>query len=352
MKTITATVRVTLYPACSPLMAVSSDGSDAQGELAGPCGISAQVVTDFTDQVNAIWNNGLMYHCYLVVVNVDVTVDQTGTRSGTPGDRLMVAVDQTPVNVRGHVHSAPAQPGWTWNGNTTQDVFVPVNSADQPTTVAWPATIGPGQPLYTFAHDVGHMLGLDDSYEYVPDANGNSVRQLRAGAVDDLMAGSQNTTVDPSTVDRLVERTGALPPDEVKCDYKIDQMIDWWHISSLKCGGPTGQWDLHVDGVRDLGGASLALTGEGAVTLSRGPTSFTGPWGAQYAIDLVGVPHAIGGQDGTVLGNGELAAGALALLATAAQGSFFAQTPAASLSGAAGNPAKDLLLQVTNGSFC
>jgi hypothetical protein len=130
-------------------------------------------------------------------------------------------------------------------------------------------------------------------------------------------------------------------------------MVDWWHIESTKCGTPLGQWDIAVSGIRELGGGGrLILTGDGAVTLSAGPASLVGPWGAQYGIDLAGVPSSIAGQDGTVVGNGELIGDTLTLLAITAEGSFFAQTPSAALSGAAGNPARDLILTVTNGVFC
>jgi hypothetical protein len=352
LKTITATVRLTLYPACSPRMATSFRGFDAQGEMAGPCVITQAIVDDITNQVTSLWNTGHTYRCYLVIVKVEITVDPGGTRFATPADRVMIAIDQTATNVRAHVHGAPHQPGHTWNGNGVLDRFVPINSSDQPTTFAWPSDLGTGEPFSLYAHEVGHILGLDDAYEYVTDANGNRVRQLRAGAVDDLMASSHNTFIDQTTIDRLVERSGALPPSEVKCDYKIDTMISWYHFESLKCGGPIGDWDIHVSGVFNLGGGNLVLTGDGRVTLARAPASFTGPWGAQYAIRLEGVPAAIGGQDGTVIGTGELAQGQLALLATTAEGTFFAQTPALALGGAAGDPAKDLLLPVENGQFC
>lgn len=352
LKIITATVRLTLYPACSPRVATSFRGFDAQGEMGGPCQVSQAVVDDIVNQVNALWNTGHTYRCYLLVVKVEITVDPGGSSFSTPGDRVMVAIDQTATNVRAHVHGAPNQPGHTWDGNRTEDRFVPINSSDQPTTFAWPSDIGTGEPFSIYAHEVGHILGLDDAYEYVTDANGQRVRQLRPGAVDDLMASSHNTWIDQSTIDRLVERSGVLPPSEVACDYKIDHMVGWYHFESLKCGGPLGDWDITVSGVYDLGGGALVLSGGGRVTLARAPTSFTGPWGAQYAIRLQGVPASIGGQDGTVVGTGELAQSQLALLATTAEGTFFGRNPYAAVGGQADNPAKDLLLPVLNGQFC
>lgn len=128
-------------------------------------------------------------------------------------------------------------------------------------------------------------------------------------------------------------------------------MVDWMRFTSLKCGGAAGQWNLVAEGVRDLGGGLLVLSGTGAVTLSGGPGNPTGSWGMNYAIRLEGVPALIGGQDGHAAGSGELANGSLVLLATMAEGTFFAQSPALALGGAI-NPAKDLVLPVQNGAFC
>ena len=127
-------------------------------------------------------------------------------------------------------------------------------------------------------------------------------------------------------------------------------MVDWFHFTSVKCGSPAGDWALRVDGTNPLGGGSLVLTGEGRVTLV--PNSLTGPWGAQYSIRLEGVPAAIGGQDGTVAGRATLAGDLLQIRSQVGEGTFFSQTPALALGGAAQNPARDFDLPVQRGSFC
>ena len=227
LKTITATVRLTLYPSCSPRMATSFRGFDAQGEMGGPCVISQAVVDDITNQVTSLWGAGHTYRCYLLIVKVEITVDPGGTRFSTPADRVMVVIDQTAANVRAHVHGAPAQAGHTFDGNRTEDRFVPINSSDQPTGAAWPSDLGTGEPFPIYAHEVGRhprpRRRSSTSTSPTPTATAPTSRPGRR--VNDLMASSHNTWIDQSTIDRLVERSGALPPSEVKCDYKIDTMV-------------------------------------------------------------------------------------------------------------------------------
>ena len=105
-----------------------------------------------------------------------------------------------------------------------------------------------------------------------------------------------------------------------------------------------------VEGTQNLGGGRLVLSGQGKVTLVA--TSLQGPWRAEYAIRLEGVPAAIGGQDGTVIGNATLAGDVLQIRGQAGRGTFFSQTPAAALSGAADDPTKDFDLPVQSGRFC
>jgi hypothetical protein len=127
-------------------------------------------------------------------------------------------------------------------------------------------------------------------------------------------------------------------------------MVDWMHFTSVKCDTPAGDWVLTVDGTRQLGGGRLELSGQGLVTLNG--ATLRGPWIAQYGIRLEGVPAAIGGQDATVAGDAELVGDVLQIRSQVGQGTFFAQTPARSLGGAAGNPTRDFDLPVQSGPFC
>jgi hypothetical protein len=57
-----------------------------------------------------------------------------------------------------------------------------------------------------YAHEVGHLLGLDDAYHDVKDpATGKIHSVTNTGAPDDLMSANK-LTIDQSTIDRVVER--------------------------------------------------------------------------------------------------------------------------------------------------
>jgi len=352
---ITITGRITLYPLCAPRVRSSPSFRGADGSVlsTSPCTVPESVRQQIQANIEQIWNQGFKYDCYDVVVKADVTVDNSASSFSTSPDRLMVGVDQGATTFDSHTHGGPYQPGHTNSGNTPNDRLIPINSTDRPSRWAYPPIGQGGQMANVYAHEFGHVMGLDDSYEIVTDAHGNRVKNLLPGHQPDLMFDSHESTIDQSTIDRLVERTGMLSHSTTKCDYKIDQMISWYHFTSLKCATPEGDWDILVDGVYDLGGANLVLSGEGKVTLHDDGQAITGPWSAQFAIRLEGVPAAIGGQDGTAIGDAEFVKpNTLSLITTSSQGTFFAQTPAASLGGAVDNPGKDFVFTVTNDHYC
>ena len=167
------------------------------------------------------------------------------------------------------------------------------------------------------------------------------------------MTNQRNGSVDPSTMDILIGRAGVFRSSPPKCDYQIDTMVTWYHFTSLKCASPDGEWQLTVDGRFDLGGAALVLGGAGTAMLAEDAAGhYTGTWEAEFRIDLEGVPASIGGQEGHITGDATFADNTLTLIGTNATGDFWAQTPARSIGGAAGNPSKDFTLPVNNDAFC
>ena len=346
-KVITATVRLTLYPKCSPSMLAARNRVP---KLKKDCTVTDEMAQKIADNIKNTWNNGHRYKCYDVVIDVQVTVVNDVTAPFAP-DSAFIGIDQTSGNVRSFVSGGGFNPGSAWNSNSYGDRFVPTNDGANPSVWGYPPASGLDANLY--AHEAGHVLGLEDGYEDVKDPNGNTISRPRPDAPDDVMTHQKNSSVAQSTIDRLVERSDTFQHGEkVKCDYKIDTTIDWYHFQSLKCGGPEGQWDILVSGVRDLGGGRLVLTGNGKVTLVKDHKTITGPWNADFFINLEGVPVSIGQQSGTITGDGSLAASVLRLKGTHAEGSFFVSTPARSLSGASGNPLKDFQLPVLNDQFC
>ena len=353
---ITITGRITLYPLCAPRVRSSPSfrGADGAPVPSSPCTVAESVRQQIQDQIEQIWNQGFMYECYKVVVKADVSVDNSGSSFSTSPDRVMIGLDQGVTTFDSHVHGGPYQSGHTNNGNRAEDRLVPVNSTDRPSRWGYPPTGNNGQTVNVYAHEFGHVMGLDDSYEHVPDGQGNTVRQLRAGMADDLMNTSYNSNIDQSTIDRLIERSGKISKATAKCDYRIDQTIEWFHFTSLKCDSPEGDWVLTVDGTRDIGGGvSYVLNGSGAITLTDDGTAITGPWDANYNLSVEGVPLSIGGQNASLAGDAEFVKpDTLTLVPTSATGSFYSSNPYASLAGPIGDPSKPFTFTVINDAFC
>jgi hypothetical protein len=168
---------------------------------------------------------------------------------------------------------------------------------------------------------------------------------------------SPSTAVAPPTAQPAtsVPTSPASPPAAspraaVGPDYRIDATVGWIHFTAQKCGSPSGTWDLAVDGVRDLGGARLVLSGAGTVDLDA--ATLNGTWEADYRIDVEGIPSAIGGQEAGLTGQASLADATLSIYSQVGTGDFWAQTPAAALAGAVDDPRKDFQLPVQSGQFC
>jgi hypothetical protein len=242
-KTITATVKLTLTPVCSTNARLSEAISRAR-----ICEVPEQAAADIKKAIEAVWNNGNTYYCYAIVVKVDIEIDDSGRAN--PSDRLVVQIDRSPVPVRSFVagtRSSTAAAGGTGNS--------PNDQLDARNGLALTSTWGyPPRSAQTYAHETGHILGLDDGYEDVKDASGKVVdSRIRAGHADDLMSNNiVRRNLDRSTLRRMVERQGFSKTD-LKCNYKIDQPSQGGRITGLQCDPPGGLWT--ADGVYQYAGA-------------------------------------------------------------------------------------------------
>ncbi len=215
-----------------------------------------------------MWNRngkGYRYKCYRLIFEVDVKVDNSANRFTVPSDRVGVRIDKTSVNFRSFVSVAPGR--GAWDSNDPADRTNPDNRATSPTTWAYPPRPGEGNTLY--AHEFGHVIGLDDAYDDVTK-NGQVVSQDKPGAKHDLMS-TGGPDIDQTTIDRLIMRSGS--ESTLECDYKIDTTIEWFHFESIKCGTAEGKWDIQMTGVRDLGGGRLVAEGGRTSTSIRPRTS-------------------------------------------------------------------------------
>jgi len=347
---ITITGRITLYPRCSAAQRVAS--MLASGHIALACGVSEEVRSQIQQQIENIWNQNYMYDCYKVVVKADVRVDNQADPSTESPDRVMVGVNQNSTSFNSLIHGVPYPSGHKFEGNGTEDRYIPKNAADDPSTFSYPPIDG-GQAVNVYAHEFGHIMGLDDSYE-VGEADGKPIKDLRPGMELDLMFASMYPNISQSTIDRLVERTGKLSHATTKCDYKIDQTVEWYHFTSVKCATPEGDWVLTMDGTRDIGGGVVyVLSGSGLVTLHDDGMKITGPFDAQWNVGVQGIPLSIGGQNAQVIGNGEFVKpNTLTLTPTSSSGDYYASNPYAAVGGGLSDPAQPITLTVTNDHYC
>jgi hypothetical protein len=130
--------------------------------------------------------------------------------------------------------------GATWNDSTPNSQVTPVNNGAASSTWGYPAG-----SANTFAHEAGHILGLDDGYEdYLAPDGKTQLSRLRPGAADDLMANTANSNIDKTSLRRMVERAGYKKTD-LKCNYRIDQESQGGHITGKKCDGINGLWRQH-----------------------------------------------------------------------------------------------------------
>jgi hypothetical protein len=241
----------------------------------------------------------------------------------------------------------------SWDSDDPGDKVVPANDWLTPTT--WDSTQG---NAHTYAHEFGHIIGLSDTYEDRLTLHG-WVSEPIPGAPVDVMSGGDLGNVEQATIDRLVKRSGVVTDAMIKCDYKVDTQVDWYHYFGIKCGSPEGAWRIDVDGEYPFGGGKLVASGRVRVTLDpangSGVVPLQGTWGGYYRVDVEGVPVSTGGQEGTIGGKAgfdQPTPMQLVLTPTHSQGSYWSQNPYGSLSGAAQDRGKVLTLPVVNGSFC
>lgn len=323
-KTITISVRMTLYPACD----------DPTCQL-GP--MDAQIVRN---QILSVWDQGFYYKCYRLIFDVDVQVDNSATRWSDSPDRLMIRFDQNAgVDFRSDVQRVR---GGAWNSDSPSDKVVPVNDWLAPST--WSGTvIAP----FVYAHEFGHLIGLSDTYTDHLTLDGWESRRI-PGAPVDVMSGGDLGNVDQVTIDRLVKRSGVVKDSDLQCDIKIDTSIRYGKAvftwTGTKCDPPTGQWNLAVTG------SYPGMSWEGT-TKVRLAADLTGP----YQMDLTWtVPGLAPGGD-TMAGEARFDPGTNVSSASAAKpqlmlGPFSGSTWIAGVSGDIG--AGSTTLTGTYGDFC
>jgi len=235
-KTITFEGKLYLYPMCEHFY----------------CAITDDIVRDVKADIEATWNKGYLFRCYRVIVKAIV---ERGPWYLIPADAVGVRIDRTTQDLRSEVST---EGGSSWNSSDPSARLVPTNEGS-----TWS-----GDPInaHTYAHEFGHVLGLDDGY-YV---DADHVARDRPGAPHDVMStgmSDQVGVVSQETIDRLVHRAG-IEDSDVRCDLGWEVKIAW--TDSYDGVLDTMTFDGVVDTV-PLGDeyVGISLVGTGTVSGSR-----------------------------------------------------------------------------------
>lgn len=209
-KTITVAAKLQIYlgpcwPATSGGDTGAGGGSGSNGAQGGPgsahgrvpdCNTSAtDIAKAIKKDIEGVWN-GHTYRCYRLIFMVDVTV--TTGRTAVDKNRVGVRVDRSASNSRSFVDptisSGVHNPlNDRWESNDPSDRIDPDNGTLHPSTWEWPPE------YHVYAHEFGHVLGLDDQYV-------EGTWEPKPGAPRDIMWSHGTGDVDQTTIDRVVER--------------------------------------------------------------------------------------------------------------------------------------------------
>jgi len=283
-KTITVNIKLTVYPGCSG--DPQGDKEDRPKACTGGGGQVTQFLLDkIKDDIEKIWNNGNYYRCYRLIVVVDV---ERGTdRKQVPKGRVGVRIDPSPAGVRSFVDSSGTVGNGEWRSNDPRDRTEPTNDGAWETTWSEDAQSGD-----TYAHEAGHVMGLDDTYEDIKDAKGKTIgSRPKPGAPLDVMSGS-DWSVAPETMslliernrDRLVDKAGKkVDIKDLRCDFTLEVDLLMIGTNPAFKGKVTahGKIEMHVVGGQlPLGNDWIPYEGTGTLTyavqpIGAAPCTFT-----------------------------------------------------------------------------
>ena len=275
-KTITATVKLAFYNRSCGV----GQSCDA------PVGDVARIVR----AIEAMWNTGQKVKCYTFSVVVDGRT--VSSQAGAGRNEVDVGLDYGPVPVRAFVHGE-------YNVATTTDPLSgsPDNRIDPVHDPASPTT-WPGRTYdQTYAHEFGHILGLDDNYD--PARPGFPV----PGTSDDLMFRKQGD-VTAEMVKRVVERSGQVELEDLECGWTTNADTPLGTVRGTHCEGLGGEWTIKGD---------EKLLSRGTVTslwnVTIDPTTLAGKFRHEKIQDIKptittsnqkGSARIVKGQDGRV----------------------------------------------------
>ncbi|MBV8195303.1 MAG: hypothetical protein JOY80_07215 [Candidatus Dormibacteraeota bacterium] len=183
-----------------------------ESDCVGACPDLSAIASQIAAKIHADWD-GHYYKCYKIVV--DITTSVVDSKSQTPSGS--VPIDITWNITGGNVMATGnTNPNDNWTSTSPSDALPPGTGPDAPDST-WP----PEGATNDYAHEFGHILGLDDSYSPGIDQNWT----LRDGMVADVMLKSNpdfKDYVSEDSINRAVERSGQVDTSKIHCDMTMD----------------------------------------------------------------------------------------------------------------------------------
>lgn len=303
-KQIVVTVKLAFYQADVCTIVVS--GIACPSDAPDPSQIDRIV-----SAIERYWN-GHKYKCWDFVVKV--VTRSVRAAAEAPRDAVEIALIDTLIHIDPYVLGTGSNKALSTSPNDRND---PARAADE-VTAEWP--IRSTVPDYVYAHEFGHILGLDDNYYGEMDpVTGQEVGKLVAGATPDLMAGEiagASHEVSEDMITRAVLRNGQIDPSRITCPLSADggpshlnlllATLDLTRIHLYACDydPPTTDPDrkrkpIDWKGTIDFGGSFLTQFPGAGLPSAEGKTSVSTSFTSDVPANAPGVLKVpfVGGED-------------------------------------------------------
>jgi hypothetical protein len=197
-KTISVTAYIAVYMVPAP-----ENGLQVQRYLEAIAAIERDIEREW---------NGKKFKCYDFVV--DVRIRAASGPSDVRPTEFPVRLDQSLVPRSSgvgmeHVRSHVSVPGYNSSNYLSDDPQWDPRTGPTDTPSNWELTSSPG----VYAHEFGHLLGLDDNYVEGTGA-------LRPGAADDIMR-MYTRDVSEQTIVKAIRRSGEVDESLIKCPLDL-----------------------------------------------------------------------------------------------------------------------------------
>jgi hypothetical protein len=203
-RTITVTVRVQFLLDKAALEAYLSRGMTKRGFTK----FVNTYVKENSEAIEKIWT-GQHFKCYTLILKLEAKF--VNSRSEVEPDALDVELSFSPLLRNSHTYTTGTEPR---DRLSDAPLFrrKPLRGDAQGHS-KWKADNGVNE----FAHEIAHVLGLDDGYYYDKDGRG----QLRPGHIRDMMF-DVDLPISAQMITRIIRRSGTGYESQIKCPLSFD----------------------------------------------------------------------------------------------------------------------------------